>query len=78
MSLTLLCLRRGKQTAGSFADVDDGRADSGEITLYSPLKVLLFVAMMCVMLVLMYFFYTWLGECVCGALIIFRKTCSGN
>uniref|UniRef100_A0A673I6R6 PA domain-containing protein n=1 Tax=Sinocyclocheilus rhinocerous TaxID=307959 RepID=A0A673I6R6_9TELE len=31
-----------------------------ELSLYSPLKVLLFVAMMCVMLVLMYFFYRWL------------------
>lgn len=51
---------KGKQTAGSSADVDDGRADGSEIALYSPLKVLLFVAMMCAMLVLMYFFYTWL------------------
>uniref|UniRef100_A0A8C1YMI9 PA domain-containing protein n=1 Tax=Cyprinus carpio TaxID=7962 RepID=A0A8C1YMI9_CYPCA len=35
-------------------------AAENELSLYSPLKVLLFVAMMCVMLVLMYFFYRWL------------------
>uniref|UniRef100_A0A671X286 PA domain-containing protein n=1 Tax=Sparus aurata TaxID=8175 RepID=A0A671X286_SPAAU len=33
------------------------KADSGELFLYSPLKVVIFVAMMCGMLVLMYFFY---------------------
>lgn len=55
-----MCLRRVKQTSGSSAD--DGQADGSEITLYSPLKVLLFVAIMCVMLVLMYFFYSWMGE----------------
>ncbi|KAI7802855.1 signal peptide peptidase-like 2A [Triplophysa rosa] len=57
---------RVKQTAGSSAN--DGLADGSEITLYSPLKVLLFVAMMCVMLVLMYFFYTWM---VYGIIVIF-------
>lgn len=36
------------------------RSDSGDLTLYSPLKVLLFVVLMCVMLVLMYFFYRYL------------------
>ncbi|XP_029284446.1 signal peptide peptidase-like 2A isoform X2 [Cottoperca gobio] len=35
----------------------DGKADSGELFLYSPLKVVFFVALMCGMLVLMYFFY---------------------
>ncbi|XP_051513458.1 signal peptide peptidase-like 2A isoform X2 [Myxocyprinus asiaticus] len=49
-----------KQTAGPSADVNDVRSDSSELSLYSPLKVLLFVGMMCVMLVLMYFFYRWL------------------
>ncbi|TTP59347.1 Signal peptide peptidase-like 2A [Bagarius yarrelli] len=39
----------------------DERSDSGDLTLYSPLKVLLFVVLMCVMLVLMYFFYRYLG-----------------
>ncbi|KAA0715321.1 Signal peptide peptidase-like 2A [Triplophysa tibetana] len=49
---------RVKQTSGSSAD--DGQADGSEITLYSPLKVLGFVAIMCVMLVVMYFFYKWM------------------
>ncbi|XP_061602458.1 signal peptide peptidase-like 2A isoform X2 [Cololabis saira] len=35
----------------------EGKADSGELSLYSPLKVFIFVAMMCGMLVLMYYFY---------------------
>ncbi|XP_070815798.1 signal peptide peptidase-like 2A isoform X4 [Chaetodon trifascialis] len=35
----------------------DRKADSGELFLYSPLKVVFFVALMCGMLVLMYFFY---------------------
>ncbi|XP_069029885.1 signal peptide peptidase-like 2A isoform X1 [Embiotoca jacksoni] len=35
----------------------ENKADSGELFLYSPLKVVIFVAMMCGMLVLMYFFY---------------------
>ncbi|XP_041842146.1 signal peptide peptidase-like 2A isoform X2 [Melanotaenia boesemani] len=35
----------------------DNKGDSGELSLYSPLKVVIFVAMMCGMLVLMYFFY---------------------
>ncbi|XP_073320470.1 signal peptide peptidase-like 2A isoform X2 [Pagrus major] len=35
----------------------DNKADSGELFLYSPLKVVIFVALMCGMLVLMYFFY---------------------
>ncbi|XP_060923924.1 signal peptide peptidase-like 2A isoform X4 [Limanda limanda] len=36
---------------------EEGKADSGELSLYSPLKVVFFVAMMCGMLVLMYYFY---------------------
>ena len=40
----------------------ESKADSGELFLYSPLKVVFFVAMMCGMLVLMYFFYNVLGE----------------
>uniref|UniRef100_A0A665UPC7 PA domain-containing protein n=1 Tax=Echeneis naucrates TaxID=173247 RepID=A0A665UPC7_ECHNA len=35
----------------------ESKADSGELFLYSPLKVVVFVAMMCGMLVLMYYFY---------------------
>ncbi|XP_050956652.1 signal peptide peptidase-like 2A isoform X2 [Labeo rohita] len=49
-----------KQAAGPASDAGEGQSDSNELSLYSPLKVLLFVAMMCVMLVLMYFFYRWL------------------
>ena len=41
---------------------DEDKTDSGDLSLYSPLKVVIFVALMCVMLVLMYFFYKWLGE----------------
>ncbi|KAM8893931.1 signal peptide peptidase-like 2A isoform 4-T4 [Spinachia spinachia] len=35
----------------------ESKADPKELFLYSPLKVVIFVAMMCGMLVLMYFFY---------------------
>lgn len=40
----------------------ENKAESGELSLYSPLKVVIFVAFMCGMLVLMYFFYNVLGE----------------
>uniref|UniRef100_A0A665UPR3 PA domain-containing protein n=1 Tax=Echeneis naucrates TaxID=173247 RepID=A0A665UPR3_ECHNA len=39
----------------------ESKADSGELFLYSPLKVVVFVAMMCGMLVLMYYFYNVLA-----------------
>lgn len=44
---------------GSVAVTDgaEGKGDSGQLSLYSPIKVVIFVAMMCGMLVLMYFFY---------------------
>ncbi|XP_051725759.1 signal peptide peptidase-like 2A isoform X2 [Ctenopharyngodon idella] len=51
---------KARQAAGPSSEAGDDRSDSSELSLYSPLKVLLFVAMMCVMLVLMYFFYKWL------------------
>lgn len=51
---------REKQNAGPVLSGGEERADSGDLTLYSPLKVLLFVVLMCGMLVLMYFFYKWL------------------
>ncbi|XP_035381623.1 signal peptide peptidase-like 2A isoform X1 [Electrophorus electricus] len=50
---------RAKQSGAAVSGGEDG-ADSGDLSLYSPLKVLLFVLLMCVMLVLMYFFYKWL------------------
>ncbi|KAG9352238.1 hypothetical protein JZ751_020651 [Albula glossodonta] len=38
----------------------DRKGSSADLSLYSPLKVIIFVALMSTMLVLMYFFYTWL------------------
>ncbi|XP_029951762.1 signal peptide peptidase-like 2A isoform X2 [Salarias fasciatus] len=49
--------RLESRSSNSEAGGGDGKADSGELFLYSPLKVIFFVAMMCGMLVLMYFFY---------------------
>lgn len=57
----------------------ESKADGGELFLYSPLKVIIFVAMMCGMLVLMYYFYNVLGEwdnktnscCVFSEVILF-------
>uniref|UniRef100_A0A8B9HLY3 PA domain-containing protein n=1 Tax=Astyanax mexicanus TaxID=7994 RepID=A0A8B9HLY3_ASTMX len=51
---------REKLNAGPVLSGGEERADSGDLSLYSPLKVLLFVVLMCGMLVLMYFFYKWL------------------
>ncbi|XP_060780251.1 signal peptide peptidase-like 2A isoform X2 [Neoarius graeffei] len=50
---------KAKQSVTVFSEGED-RSDSGDLTLYSPMKVLLFVVLMCVMLVLMYFFYRYL------------------
>lgn len=41
----------------SVAGGGESKADSEQLLLYSPLKVVLFVGLMCAMLVLMYFFY---------------------
>ncbi|XP_029903992.1 signal peptide peptidase-like 2A isoform X2 [Myripristis murdjan] len=43
--------------AGGGGGRAEGKADSGDISLYSPLKVVIFVALISGMLVLMYFFY---------------------
>ncbi|KAF7644628.1 hypothetical protein LDENG_00218880 [Lucifuga dentata] len=48
---------RDRLTAGT-AGRGEHKADSGELYLYSPLKVVILVALMCGMLVLMYFFYS--------------------
>lgn len=40
----------------------ESKADGEQLLLYSPLKVVFFVALMCGMLVLMYFFYNVFGE----------------
>uniref|UniRef100_A0A3B4ENC8 PA domain-containing protein n=1 Tax=Pygocentrus nattereri TaxID=42514 RepID=A0A3B4ENC8_PYGNA len=49
-----------RSNAGPSLSGGEERADGGDVMLYSPLKVLLFVVLMCGMLVLMYFFYKWL------------------
>ncbi|KAG7483130.1 signal peptide peptidase-like 2A isoform X2 [Solea senegalensis] len=46
-------LSSGEARGGS----GENKKDSGELFLYSPLKIVIFVAMMCGMLLLMYFFY---------------------
>uniref|UniRef100_A0A8C4I5L4 PA domain-containing protein n=1 Tax=Dicentrarchus labrax TaxID=13489 RepID=A0A8C4I5L4_DICLA len=48
---------RDRLNSGTEGGGGDGKADSGELFLYSPLKVVIFVGLMCGMLVLMYFFY---------------------
>ncbi|KAF7698740.1 hypothetical protein HF521_003482 [Silurus meridionalis] len=50
---------KAKQSVTAFSTGED-KSESGDLTLYSPLKVLLFVVLMCVMLLLMYFFYRYL------------------
>ncbi|TRZ01992.1 hypothetical protein DNTS_024162 [Danionella cerebrum] len=49
-----------RMAADMLVDSPEERSDDGELSLYSPVKVMLFVGMMCLMLVLMYFFYRWL------------------
>lgn len=58
----LLCVCGRERLSLVESDGGDGKADSGEVFLYSPLKVVIFVGLMCGMLVLMYFFYHVLGE----------------
>lgn len=52
---------RAKQSVTVLSPGEE-KSDSGDLTLYSPLKVVLFVVLMCVMLVLMYFYFKYLGE----------------
>ncbi|XP_039651409.1 signal peptide peptidase-like 2A isoform X1 [Perca fluviatilis] len=51
------CERDRLNGVGAGGGGGESKADSGELFLYSPLKVVFFVALMCGMLVLMYFFY---------------------
>lgn len=51
------CERDRLNTCVSGGGSGENKADSGELFLYSPLKVVIFVALMCGMLVLMYYFY---------------------
>lgn len=53
---------RERMSAGVAGGGGEHKADSGELTLYSPLRVVILVALMCGMLVLMYFFYNILGK----------------
>ncbi|KAM3876924.1 signal peptide peptidase-like 2A [Diretmus argenteus] len=51
------CERAHLSCGGAGGGKGENKADSGDLSLYSPLKVVIFVALMCGMLVLMYFFY---------------------
>ncbi|XP_077420472.1 signal peptide peptidase-like 2A isoform X2 [Vanacampus margaritifer] len=48
---------RERLISGGGGASGDNKADTGDISLYSPSKVLIFVALMCGMLFLMYYFY---------------------
>lgn len=61
-AINFLSDRERLQSGGSGAGSGENKGDGGDLFLYSPLKVVIFVAMMCGMLVLMYFFYSVLGE----------------
>ncbi|KAJ7994829.1 hypothetical protein DPEC_G00253520 [Dallia pectoralis] len=50
----------GGQPGGGGGGGEEEKCDSGDMALYSPLKVVIFVGLMCLMLVLMYFFYRYL------------------
>lgn len=52
----------GRDRLNGGADAGEVGGNKAEIFLYSPLKIVFFVALMCGMLVLMYFFYNVLGE----------------
>lgn len=60
--LSQLFYIRDKQSEGAFPGRAEETSNGGELSLYSPLKVVIFVALMCIMLVLMYFFYRYLGK----------------
>ncbi|XP_078101523.1 signal peptide peptidase-like 2A isoform X2 [Sander vitreus] len=60
------CERARLNGVGAGGGGGESKADSGELSLYSPLKVVFFVALMCGMLVLMYFFYNVLVYVIIG------------
>lgn len=47
------------------------RRKKDEYLTFSPLTVVIFVAICCVMMVLLYFFYKWLGKKSCFIFVIF-------
>ncbi|KAM4602753.1 signal peptide peptidase-like 2A isoform 2-T2 [Polymixia lowei] len=51
------CERDRLDTGAAYGGRGEDKADGGDLFLYSPLKVVIFVALMCGMLVLMYYFY---------------------
>lgn len=61
MCCVCLCVRE-RLSASRGGGGGGEKSDSGDLALYSPLKVVIFVGLMCLMLVLMYFFYKYLGE----------------
>jgi len=63
---------------GAGAAGGEDKADSGDVFLYSPLKVVIFVGLMCGMLVLMYFFYNILGECNLSSMLSVLLPWGGN
>lgn len=50
----------------------ESKSESGDLFLYSPLKVIIFVALMSGMLLLMYFFYNILGKWNCKPALVHR------
>ncbi|KAM9826670.1 signal peptide peptidase-like 2A isoform 1-T1 [Syngnathus typhle] len=48
---------RERFSSGEGGANGEGKADSGDLPLYSPLKVFILVGLMCGMLILMYYFY---------------------
>ncbi|XP_067351442.1 signal peptide peptidase-like 2A isoform X2 [Channa argus] len=52
------CERERLSGCAAGAGGGENKADTGELSLYSPLKVVIFVALMCGMLVLMYLYYS--------------------
>ncbi|XP_068173179.1 signal peptide peptidase-like 2A isoform X2 [Antennarius striatus] len=51
------CERDRLSSGAESGGLGENKSDNGELFLYSPLKVVFFVGLMCGMLVLMYFFY---------------------
>nr|XP_057944593.1 signal peptide peptidase-like 2A isoform X2 [Doryrhamphus excisus] len=67
-----------RSSGGSGSGSEVNKADSGELSLSSPLKVGIYVALMCVMLILMFYFYKYLVYiliamfCCASAAALFR------
>ncbi|KAJ8271674.1 hypothetical protein COCON_G00105330 [Conger conger] len=70
---------RDRLSGGHDAEGCEGKGSGGDLSLYSPLKIIIFVALMSTMLVLMYFFYSWLVYAIiavfCLASAVALHTC---